>query len=68
MWSLALSRELLYNIETIIENYNESKCRVVKPGPKGFVYRMILVPRLIELCRRWGGKSVRAGGLGVPVR
>jgi hypothetical protein len=32
----------LFTTETITENHNQAKCRVVVPSPNGYMYKMFL--------------------------
>jgi hypothetical protein len=40
----------LQQIETVTENHNQSKCRVVEPNPNGYIYNTapLLIGRFIE--------------------
>jgi hypothetical protein len=33
------SRKLIFATETTSEKYNQSKCRVVEPSPKRYIYK-----------------------------
>lgn len=49
---------LLHKMETIAENNNQSKCRVVKPSPSGYMHKTFLHLRLREYCRREDRKTL----------
>lgn len=53
------SRRLHFAAETITDNYNQSKCRIVEHSPNGYIYNTSLVPKVQGHCGREGRKVVR---------
>jgi hypothetical protein len=49
-------------IETIAENYNQSKCRDVKTTPSGYIHTTLLQLRPEEHFRTGDRKTVRVRG------
>jgi hypothetical protein len=46
------SRKLLLASKSTTENHSQSNCKVVKPSPNGYTYKMLLSLRPRERCGR----------------
>ena len=53
----------LYQIETILENHNQPKCKVAEPSSNRHIQNTTFALRLSDHCGTGGRKSVRSQGI-----